>query len=112
MAGHMGDVRVTTQNLQVFSTDAEHGLILIRGAVPGSKGGWVMISDAIKKFLPEEVPFPAGLLSDGALEVGSLVEREVTEEVTGEETATEAAHDNTEVAAEDAGSAETRETKD
>ena len=111
MAGHMGDVRVTTQNLEVFSTDAERGLILIRGAVPGSKGGWVMISDASKKFLPEEVPFPAGLLSDGALEEGS-VEHEVTEEVTGEETVIEAADDNTAVAAEDASSAETRETKD
>ena len=61
MAGHMGAKRVTTQNLEVVETDGERGLIFIRGAVPGSKGGWVLIRDAIKKTLPEEAPFPAGL---------------------------------------------------
>jgi large subunit ribosomal protein L3 len=61
MAGHMGDRRVTSQNLRVVSTDSERGLILVKGAVPGSKGGWVLISDALKKSLPEDVPFPAGL---------------------------------------------------
>ena len=49
MAGHMGAVRVTTQNLQVVRTDAERGLIMVKGAVPGSKGGWVTIKDAVKK---------------------------------------------------------------
>ena len=53
MAGHMGDVRVTTQNLQVVRTDAERGLILVRGAVPGAKGGWVLVRDAVKRQLPE-----------------------------------------------------------
>ena len=52
MAGHMGDVRVTTQNLQVVRTDAEQGLILVRGAVPGAKGGWVA-SGCGKKPVPE-----------------------------------------------------------
>jgi large subunit ribosomal protein L3 len=61
MAGHMGSVRVTTQNLTVVSTDAERGLILLKGAVPGSKGGWVMIRDAAKTKLPDGVPVPAGL---------------------------------------------------
>ncbi|MAN14832.1 MAG: 50S ribosomal protein L3 [Dinoroseobacter sp.] len=63
MAGHMGAARVTTQNLEVVRTDADRGLIMIKGAVPGSKGGWVTIKDAMKKKLPEGVPFPAALKS-------------------------------------------------
>ena len=58
MAGHMGSERVTTQNLKIVSTDAERGLILVHGAVPGSKGGWVFLRDAIKRKLPDGVPFP------------------------------------------------------
>jgi large subunit ribosomal protein L3 len=58
MAGHYGDERVTTQNLEVVRTDAERGLILIRGAVPGSKGGWVLLRDAVKKPLPKDAPKP------------------------------------------------------
>ncbi len=61
MAGHMGARRVTTQNLKVISTDAERGLILVKGAVPGAKGSWVYIRDAVKKPLPENVPLPAGI---------------------------------------------------
>ena len=63
MAGHMGAARVTTQNLQVVKTDADRGLIMIKGAVPGSKGGWVTVKDAGKKPLPDGVPFPAALRS-------------------------------------------------
>ena len=63
MAGHMGAARVTTQNLQVVRTDADRGLIMIRGAVPGSKGGWVTIKDAVKKPQPENVIYPAALKS-------------------------------------------------
>ena len=48
MAGHMGDVRVTKQNLEVISTDVDRGLIMVKGAVPGSKGGYIFISDAVK----------------------------------------------------------------
>ncbi len=59
MAGHMGAVRTTTQNLEIISTDAERGLLLIKGAVPGSEGGYVLISDAKKKLNPENLPFPA-----------------------------------------------------
>src|SRR5271166_5543206 len=58
MAGQMGDESITTQNLEVVRTDVERGLILIRGAVPGSKGGWVMLRDAVKKPLPEGAPKP------------------------------------------------------
>jgi large subunit ribosomal protein L3 len=48
MAGHMGQTRVTTQNLEVVSTDDDRGLILVRGAVPGSKGSWIIVRDAVK----------------------------------------------------------------
>ncbi|MEE2952200.1 LSU ribosomal protein L3P [Fulvimarina manganoxydans] len=61
MAGHMGQVRVTTQNLEIVRTDADKGLILVRGAVPGSKGGWIEIRDAVKATLPENAPKPAAL---------------------------------------------------
>ncbi|HBD92233.1 MAG TPA: 50S ribosomal protein L3 [Gemmobacter sp.] len=63
MAGHMGAVRVTTQNLQVVRTDADRGLILVKGAVPGSKGGWVTIKDAVKKAAPAGLPLPAAVRS-------------------------------------------------
>ena len=63
MAGHMGAARVTTQNLQVVRTDADRGLIMIKGAVPGSKGGWVTIKDAVKKPFPENATLPAALKS-------------------------------------------------
>ena len=63
MAGHMGAARVTTQNLQVVRTDADRGLIMVKGAVPGSKGGWVTIKDAVKKPVPENVILPAALKS-------------------------------------------------
>lgn len=58
MAGHMGAVRVTTQNLEIARTDVEDGLILIKGAVPGTKGGWVEICDAVKGVKVKELPFP------------------------------------------------------
>ena len=61
MAGHMGAAKVTTQNLEVIRTDADRGLIMVKGAVPGSKGGWVTIKDAMKKKLPDGVPFPAAI---------------------------------------------------
>jgi large subunit ribosomal protein L3 len=61
MAGHMGAARVTTQNLQVVKVDSERGLIMIKGAVPGSKGGWVTVKDAVKKAAVEGVPYPAAL---------------------------------------------------
>ena len=60
MAGHMGAERVTTQNLEIVAIDIEDNLILVKGAVPGSKQGWVLISDATKKPAPEGVPLPAG----------------------------------------------------
>ena len=61
MAGHMGDARVTVQNLEVVRTDPDRGLIMIRGAVPGSKGGWVTVKDAVKRKAPDGLPMPAAI---------------------------------------------------
>ena len=58
MPGHLGTDRVTTLNLKVMQTDVERGLILVEGAVPGAKGGWITVRDAVKKKLPKEVPQP------------------------------------------------------
>ena len=58
MPGHMGVDRVTTLNLKVVQTDVERGLILVEGAVPGAKGGWIMVRDAVKRALPKDAPKP------------------------------------------------------
>lgn len=58
MAGHMGSERVTIQNLAVAKVDVDRGLVLVRGAVPGSKGTWIMVRDAVKKALPADAPTP------------------------------------------------------
>lgn len=69
MAGQMGNERVTAQNLEIVSTDPERGLILVKGAVPGSKGGWVYLRDAVKRKLPDGVPMPGAIRKvDGAAE--------------------------------------------
>src|SRR5262249_15993502 len=70
MAGHNGDVRITTQDLQVVRTDVERGLILIRGAVPGSKGGWVMLRDAVRRPLPSDAPKPGAFRKSAAASQG------------------------------------------
>jgi len=75
MAGHMGVERVTTLNLKVMQTDIERGLILVEGAVPGVKGGWIMVRDAVKKKLPDGVPKPGKFkLAGAAAEAGAAVE--------------------------------------
>ena len=61
MAGHLGAVRTTTQNLQIVRTDADRGLIMVKGAVPGSKGGWVTVKDAVKKPAHADAPKPAAV---------------------------------------------------
>jgi large subunit ribosomal protein L3 len=58
MAGQLGNEKVTTQNIEVVGTDVERGLIMVRGAVPGAKGGWVHLRDAVKRKLPDGVPVP------------------------------------------------------
>ena len=62
MAGHMGDRQRTQQNLEVVRTDATRGLIFVKGSVPGSKNGWLLVRDAVKEALPEGVPFPGVVL--------------------------------------------------
>ena len=66
MAGHMGDTRITTLNLEVVQTDKERGLVLVRGAVPGSKGGWVLVRDAVKRPLPSDAPKPGSFRKGSA----------------------------------------------
>jgi large subunit ribosomal protein L3 len=71
MSGHLGVDRVTTLNLKVVLTDIERGLILVEGAVPGVKGGWITVRDAVKKKLPEGVPKPGKFkLAEGAAAAG------------------------------------------
>ena len=69
MAGHLGAERVTTQILVVAAVDAERGLLMIKGAIPGAKGGYVLVSDAVKKARPADAPFPAGL-ADVSVQAG------------------------------------------
>jgi large subunit ribosomal protein L3 len=64
MAGHMGARNRTQQNLEIVRTDAARGLLFVKGSVPGSKGGWLSVTDAIKLPLDERAPYPAGLLGD------------------------------------------------
>src|SRR5580704_17213944 len=67
MSGHLGVDRVTTLNLKVMQTDVTRGLILVEGAVPGVKGGWITVRDAVKKTLPDGVPKPGKFrLADAA----------------------------------------------
>jgi large subunit ribosomal protein L3 len=65
MAGHMGDERTTTQNLVVVKTDVARGLVMIRGAVPGAKGGWVLVRDAMKRSLHKDAPKPGAFRKAG-----------------------------------------------
>jgi large subunit ribosomal protein L3 len=58
MAGHLGDERVTTQNVKIVRTDVERGLIMVQGSVPGAKGGWIMIKDAVKKAAHKDAVSP------------------------------------------------------
>ena len=61
MAGHMGDERVTVQNLKVVAVDGNRGLIMVKGGVPGAENSWVRVTDAIKKTADVKLPMPAGL---------------------------------------------------
>jgi len=91
MAGHMGSERVTTQNLEVVAIDEEDNLVLVKGAVPGARSGWVIINDAVKKSLPDEAPFPAALIEKKKEEVANTSEEEAKDEAPAEAAAEEAA---------------------
>ena len=94
MAGHMGDSRVTIQNLEVVKTDTTRGLLMVKGAVPGAKGGWILLRDAVKRPLPADLPYPAGLVEGEAPAEEAAAEEAPAEDVTEEiveEAAAEAA---------------------
>ena len=78
MAGHLGAERVTTLSLEVVAADAERGVLMLKGSVPGSAGGWVLVRDAVKRRAPADLPFPAALRSDAVAEEAS--EAETTDE--------------------------------
>ncbi|MBJ3774241.1 50S ribosomal protein L3 [Acuticoccus mangrovi] len=106
MAGHLGSERVTTQNLTVAKIDVERGLLLVKGSVPGSKGGWIMVRDAVKRALPEGVAMPGAfrLPTDEAAEDETVTAAEVTaaEAAAAEETAAPAEVTETPAADDDA----------
>ncbi|HWF01368.1 MAG TPA: 50S ribosomal protein L3 [Caulobacteraceae bacterium] len=85
MAGHMGQERVTTLNVVIHRVDVERGLILIRGAVPGSAGSFVKIRDAIKGAAPSELPHPGAFRArDGATDTAPAVEPAADLQASGE----------------------------
>ena len=89
MAGHMGNERVTQQNLEIIKVDEEQGLIFIAGSVPGSKNSFVRITDAVKQPLDDDAPFPAGIK-------GGKPANENTEEATEAKAEEAKTEDNTE----------------
>ena len=84
MGGHLGVETVTTQNLTIFRVDAERGLIMIKGAVPGAENGYVKISDAIKKAAPEGLPTPGSFKSSGKASTAAPADEAPATETTQE----------------------------
>ncbi len=93
MAGQMGNKQITAQNLEVVSTDGDAGLVLVKGAVPGSREGWVLVRDAVKLPQPDDAPFPGAIKGGAAADndaadaapEGDAVPEEKTEDVKNEE---------------------------
>jgi large subunit ribosomal protein L3 len=77
MAGRMGGERVTVQNCQVFRVDPARNLLYVRGQVPGHKGNWVLVKDAVKKSVHEQPPLPVPTLLDAAMEVMVAAKRDI-----------------------------------
>ena len=90
MAGHMGDARVTVQNLEIVDVDTEKGLILVKGGVPGAKSGFVLVSDAKKRSRPESAPYPAALSGEAPASEEAVDETEPVEDAVDAETAVDA----------------------
>jgi large subunit ribosomal protein L3 len=109
MAGHMGTTRVTTQNLQVVRIDTDRGLVMVKGAVPGNKGGWVTVKDAVKKPQPENVIAPAALRS-AAREAVRLAEEAAAQAAAEAEAAARAAAEAEQAAIEAAEAAAATDT--
>ena len=94
MAGHMGDRQRTQQNLEIVRTDADRGLLFVKGSVPGAKNGWLMVRDAVKVGMPDDLPFPGVMRrnqdefksedADAGL-VESAAEHEVGTEISAEQ---------------------------
>ena len=91
MAGQMGNVTITTQNLMVVGTDPDRGLILVKGAVPGSKDGYVRIADAVKKLPPDELPFPCAIRGQEPEPSGEAPDSDAEGDSAGDEAAEEEA---------------------
>ena len=116
MAGHMGAEKVTTQNLRVVRTDPERGLILIKGAVPGSKGGWVLLRDSVKRGMPDGAPLPGAFRVAGAAPAEEAPSEdapaEEASEADAEVTAAEAPEASVEAPADDAPAADDQASDD
>ena len=116
MAGHMGDRERTQQNLEIVLTDDERGLLFVRGSVPGAKGGWLTVSDAVKIPRPADVPYPAAIRSGAAPVIeeevaAPAIEEEVVEIAVAEEAAPVAEAPAVETPAEEAPAAPEAEEK-
>jgi large subunit ribosomal protein L3 len=74
MPGHLGVETVTTQNIEVVKTDASRGLIMVKGSVPGVKGAWVSVRDAVKRKLPDAAPRPGAFKAPAAAEASAAKE--------------------------------------
>ncbi len=116
MAGHMGASQVTAQSLEIVLTDAERGIIMVKGAIPGSKGGYILVKDALKKALPDDVPMPAGIRggatpTEEEAPADEAAPEEVVEETAAEEVVEEAApaEENTEAPADSGDDAENKD---
>ncbi len=112
MAGHMGDKQRTQQNLEVVRTDAERGLIFVKGSVPGAKNGWLLIKDAVKVAAPEGLPFPGALKNDNEAPVVEEVAIVATEVEATETPVVEAAAPETPAVDEAPAAPTSEETKE
>lgn len=90
MAGHMGDRQRTQQNLEIVRTDADRGLIFVKGSVPGTKNSWMLIRDAVKRPLPEDAPFPGAVIEKASAapeaEESKLADQAAATETAAQET--------------------------
>lgn len=94
MAGHMGDTTVTAQNLEVVAIDQDLNVILVKGAIPGSANGWVMVNDAVKRPSKEALPFPAGFKTTVAEAVEAVAAATTDVDVTADVATTEGTETN------------------
>lgn len=77
MPGHLGVERVTTQNLRVVHIDAERGILLVEGAVPGVAGAWIHVRDSVKKPLPKDAPMPGKFKAPSAVAAQEALAEEI-----------------------------------